>query len=172
MKKVDHSVNWFLGGDDGRKILTEYDYDVTDTDNPVSRNFSLKQIKKTYTTDATTKNDPNARALMALLGYRIDEDTSTDGLDLANITPELRQMGSSQHSLPILLTQQGRLYAQKQSGDDVFINSENRQDYILFGTSQGLLQVVDAKQVKKSLALYPKKSLKTSQKPLRKKVAL
>lgn len=45
---------------------------------------------------------------MALLGYRIDEDTSTDGLDLANITPELRQMGSSQHSLPILLTQQGR----------------------------------------------------------------
>ena len=158
-----------LGGDDGRKILTEYDYDVTDTDNPVSRNFSLKQIKKTYTTDATTKNDPNARALMALLGYRIDEDTSTDGLDLANITPELRQMGSSQHSLPILLTQQGRLYAQKQSGDDVFINSENRQDYILFGTSQGLLQVVDAKTGKEKFSFVPKEIIENQSETFKEK---
>ncbi|MEK5794577.1 hypothetical protein VXE63_21170, partial [Acinetobacter nosocomialis] len=66
-------------------------------------------------------------------------------------------------------TQQGRLYAQKQSGDDVFINSENRQDYILFGTSQGLLQVVDAKTGKEKFSFVPKEIIENQSETFKEK---
>lgn len=51
------------------------------------------------------------------------------------------QMGSVIHSTPLLLTQKGALEI-----DKGVISSKDREDYILFGTTQGVLHVVKAGQ--------------------------
>lgn len=126
----------------GRKLLTNYVYDSTKTD-PVSNDFNLIKVNYTYTTDAQTKTDPNAKYLMALLGYKLADNAVVEDIDFSAQTADLRQMGSSPHSLPILLTQEGKSVAKMVSGKAV-LDSENREDYILFGTTQGLLTVVKA----------------------------
>lgn len=131
----------------GRKLLTDYTFGG-------STNLDLNQISYTYTTDTATKADPKARALMALLGYTIPETTQTSGLDLTKLTPDLRQMGSVMHSLPLLLTQSGQPVATLNNGK-VVIDSSDRQDYVLFGTTQGLVQVVDAKDGVEKFSFIP-----------------
>lgn len=56
--------------------------------------------------------------------------------------PGKYQMGSVIHSTPVLLTQKGTLAYDKLGG----FSSQNREDYILFGTTQGVLHVVKAGQ--------------------------
>ena len=51
------------------------------------------------------------------------------------------QMGSVIHSTPVLLTQKGALEI-----DKGVISSKDREDYILFGTTQGVLHIVKAGQ--------------------------
>ncbi len=70
-------------------------------------------------------------------------DTTNDPKkdDLHNLL-QLRQVGAVMHSAPLLLTNKGR------TGYDAVnkkIITENREDYILFGSTQGLLHVVRAK---------------------------
>lgn len=130
----------------GRKLLTDYVFDNTKTE-PVSKNLDLNRIDYTYTTNETTKTDnPNrVRGLMALLGYNISSDTNTEGLILSNASATLRQMGSVYHSLPVLLTQEGKAIAEVNAiTKKVQISSTGRKDYVMFGTTQGLLSVVDA----------------------------
>lgn len=131
----------------GRNLLTDYTYNG-------ATNLDLNQISYTYTTDSATKADSKSRGLMALLGYSIPESASTNGFDLTTITPDLRQMGSVMHSLPVLLTQSGLAVAALKDGK-VVIDSTNRQDYVLFGTTQGLLHVVDAKTGVEKFSFIP-----------------
>ncbi|MBV7308527.1 hypothetical protein KVY11_07510 [Acinetobacter sp. CWB-G5] len=136
----------------GRKLLTDYAY----KDTQVKKDLNLVQIKHTYTVDKETKSDTTyARALMGLLGYVISNDTDTEDLDLSNQTASLRQMGSVYHSTPLLLTQSGKAEATKVEGK-VVINTSNRDDYVLFGSTQGLLQVVDADTGVEKFAFVPK----------------
>ncbi len=132
----------------GRKILTEYTYDGTQPSiEQISRNFDLTRINYTYTTDTKTQTDnpSRVRGLMALLGYQIAVNTDTNGLNLTGIEPTLRQMGSVYHSLPVLLTQEGKAVAEKNAtSGKVQISTTGRKDYVMFGTTQGLLSVVDA----------------------------
>ncbi|RTE46275.1 hypothetical protein EJJ36_07050 [Acinetobacter junii] len=143
-----------------RKILTDYKYDGTQ-DEPISRDFNLTQISSSYTTDAKTKTDDasRVRGLMALLGYNITDGTSTNGLDLSGETATLRQMGSVYHSLPVLLTQEGKTEAKRVTDADgnskVVIESTGREDYVMFGTTQGLLSVVDAKYGTEKFSFVP-----------------
>lgn len=44
------------------------------------------------------------------------------------------------HSTPIQLTQEGRVYLDKNNQ----IKTEKRKDYLLFGSTQGILHVVDS----------------------------
>jgi type IV pilus assembly protein PilY1 len=82
---------------------------------------------------------------MALLGYNINSDTATEGLALTNNSATLRQMGSVYHSLPILLTQEGKSVATRNATTKkIEISTTGRHDYVMFGTTQGLLSVVDA----------------------------
>lgn len=140
-----------------RKILTDYVYD----DGEISRDFNLKQISSSYTTDTETKTDDasRVRGLMALLGYNISDGTETNGLDLSGVTATLRQMGSVYHSLPVLLTQQGKTVAKKVTDTDgksrVVIESTGREDYIMFGTTQGLLSVVEAETGVEKFSFVP-----------------
>ncbi|MEG2636250.1 MAG: hypothetical protein RSA09_06955 [Acinetobacter sp.] len=141
----------------GRKLLTDYAYDGTLTaDERVKKDLNLVQVKHTYTIDNKTKTDTNyARALMGLLGYVISNDTNTDGLDLSNQTATLRQMGSVSHSKPLLITQSGKAEATKVGGK-VVIDTTNRDDYVLFGTTQGSVQVVNANTGVEKFAFVPK----------------
>lgn len=142
-----------------RKILTEYSYDGTlDYDSRVTRNYNLTQIDHTYTTNNQTKNDNSARVrgLMALLGYDISSTTDTNGLDLTTVTPAIRQMGSVYHSLPVLLTQEGKAVAEKNSVGKIQISTIGRKDYAMFGTTQGLLSVVNANTGIEKFSFLPK----------------
>ncbi len=142
-----------------RTLLTDYSYDGTKpTGEQIGRNLNLEQIKYTYTTDAKTKTDTTyASPLMGLLGYNISADTNTNGLDLSNQIATVRQMGSILHSNPILLTQEGKAIASKNSETGkISVGSTNREDYVLFGTTQGLLQVVNATTGVEKFAFVPK----------------
>lgn len=147
----------------GRNLLTDYSYDDSKTENEKEgRDFNLVQIKYTYTTDNKTKTDAKyARSLMALLGYDIPTEVVTNGYDLDGQNPSiatLRQMGSISHSLPVLLTQEGKAVAKLIDGK-VVITSEDRKDYVMFGTTQGLLHVVDAKDGTEKFSFLPKEML-------------
>jgi len=145
-------------GKTARKLFTDYAYDGTKSvnDGRVTQNLNLTQIKHTYTADAKTKTDTTyARALMGLLGYVISNDADTNGLDLSGQTASLSQMGSVYHSKPLLLTQSGKAEAIRVSGK-VTIDTNKRDDYVLFGTTQGLVQVVDAITGVEKFAFVPK----------------
>lgn len=97
------------------------------------------------------KYDTNRGYLFSLLGYNVDAahpDTITKST-LATAT-ELRQVGAVMHSSPILITNKGKItYTNYQLG------SSNRENYVLFGTTQGLLHVVDAETGKEKFAFVP-----------------
>lgn len=85
------------------------------------------------------KNDPQKNYWLNLLGYNV---VATDSIaSAADLTgkPELRQIGSTMHSTPILLTQEGKITA-----INGVLDTTDRKDYLLFGTTQGLLHVVKA----------------------------
>ncbi|MEB3767233.1 pilus assembly protein PilC [Acinetobacter sp. MD2] len=100
------------------------------------------------------KNDPQRNYWLSLLGYDIAED-NTDSLDLfATKTATLRQLGADMHSTPILLTQGGKIESD--------LSTKNREDYLLFGTTQGLLHVID-KDGKEVFAFVPNEMMESSQ---------
>ena len=92
--------------------------------------------------------DQNKNYWLNLLGFRVPE-TSQDYSLVTLPKMELRQLGASLHSRPILLTQTGRIFV-----DNGRMKSANRQDYLLFGSTQGVLHVVDD-QGKEVLAFVP-----------------
>src|SRR5690606_20784126 len=65
-----------------------------------------------------------------------------DSVSLASLaeTTELRQIGSVMHSSPILLTQEGKIVVNGST-----VTTTGRKDYLLFGSTQGILHVVDDK---------------------------
>lgn len=147
----------------GRRLFTEYSFDGTEEEGKqVSRNFDLKQINYDYTTNSETKTDSSARVrgLMSLLGYSIADTTDTSDLDLSTTTATLRQMGSIYHSLPVLLTQEGMAVATRNATTkQVEISSIGRKDYVMFGTTQGLLSVVDASTGVEKFSFVPKEMI-------------
>src|SRR5690606_12755155 len=84
-------------------------------------------------------NDPDKNYWLNLLGYNVGAAETDVNLDSLAAKPEFRQVGSIMHSTPILLTQRGKITYS--SGT---IDTTDRDDYLLFGSTQGLLHVVDA----------------------------
>lgn len=147
-----------------RTLLTDYSYDGTKpVAEQVSRNLNLLKIDYTYTINAKTKTDSTySRALMSLLGFNIPSNISTADLDLSKYTATVRQMGSILHSRPILITQQGKAVAVKDSiTGKVSIGSTNREDYVLFGTTQGLVHVVNADSGVEKFSFVPKEIIES-----------
>ncbi len=116
-----------------RTLLTNRQVDSSGVS---SESTTLKKIDLNYLTTA----DPNRGYLISLLGYQVDatqpQNITTDSLKVA---PELRQIGAVMHSSPLLFTNKGKI---DYSGDALI--ADNREDYVLFGTTQGLLHVVKA----------------------------
>ena len=105
----------------------------------------LKKVNVTtlFGTDSNTAlfvNDPDKNYWLNLLGYNVGAAES--GITLANLTakPELRQVGAVMHSTPLLLTQSGKITV----GSGGVLDTTDRNDYLLFGSTQGLLHVVNA----------------------------
>lgn len=99
---------------------------------------ALRQLKVSDLTDSTYKNDPNRGYLVSLLGYSVD--VSNPAAINLTTAPELRQIGAVMHSSPILITNKGSVQY-----DEVLkkMVSSSRDDYVLYGTTQGLIHVVD-----------------------------
>ena len=129
--------------------------------------------RKVYTSNGTTllpitesyiMEAPATRGYyLGLMGYDLTDAqvtalTSSFNLStLPTTTNELRQIGAVMHSTPVLLTQSGQITnvpakaAQAATADkpaqeaqDAYNDTTNRDDYILFGTTQGVLHVVKA----------------------------
>jgi len=135
---------------ENRKLLTNRIIDGTGSTAKFVNSTNLRQVK---VSDLTTdyKYDVNRGYLISLLGYKVDAENpdSITSTSLAN-TSELRQVGAVMHSSPILITNKGKItYTNYQLG------SSNREDYVLFGTTQGLLHVVDAETGKEKFAFVP-----------------
>lgn len=127
-----------------RKILTNRQI-ATTSPYTASEANSLKKVNLTtlFGTDSSTAlfvNDPDKNYWLNLLGYNVGA-TESD-ITLANLTakPELRQVGSVMHSTPLLLTQSGKISV----GSGGVLDTTDRDDYLLFGSTQGLLHVVHA----------------------------
>lgn len=104
---------------ENRKLLTNR---VVSTTGTVSEGTTLTAIKRTdYDTNGAAVNDPKKTDILQLL--------------------DLRQVGAIMHSSPLLLSNKGKV--NYDSTTDA-LSTTNREDYILFGSTQGLLHVVKA----------------------------
>lgn len=146
-----------------RLLLTDFSY----KDGTVSQNLNLtwyddsdKKTKFNAITTAYNLNGsaPYRAALMGLLGY----ENAVGGQDLTQgtVTGKLPQIGAILHSKPVLLTQSG-LPTVTGTSTSATIDTTNRDDYILFGSTQGVLHVLDAKNGKGNevFAFIPKEMI-------------
>ena len=144
-----------------RLLLTDFNY----KDGTVSQNLNLswyddsdKKTKFNAINTAYNLNGsaPYRAALMGLLGY----ENAVDGEDLTTqtVTGKLPQIGAILHSKPLLLTQSG-LPTVTGTKTSAIIDTTDRDDYILFGSTQGVLHIVDAKYGKEAFAFVPKEMI-------------
>lgn len=128
----------------------------------------LTSITATSYIDST---DPDKAYLYSLLGYNLQAaqftDPSTITASLLATTPRFSKVGMIIHSRPVLLTQGGKVVIDA-SGNST---TTGRQDYALFGSTQGVLHVVEASGVdagKEKFAFVPHEMI-TAQKEYFKK---
>lgn len=118
-----------------RKVLTNRDVSL----GVWGGGTNLRQVTRADLTNSTYKADnANNSYLMALLGYNVNDLSNPTSTTL---NKELRQIGAVMHSSPLLITNKGKIAYDK---DVKRLSSEGREDYILFGTTQGVLHVVKA----------------------------
>ncbi|AWA46885.1 pilus assembly protein PilC [Acinetobacter junii] len=125
-----------------RTIYTNREITGTAAPYAASEIGSLKKVNVTTLfgtgTTALFANDPDKNYWLNLLGYNVPATGTVTLADLIT-KPELRQVGAVMHSTPILLTQSGKI-----SYTSGTIDTTDRDDYLLFGSTQGLLHVVRA----------------------------
>lgn len=126
-----------------RKILTDRIYLSGSGANSVfgASNNELRQVKPVDLVDSNYKNDEYRSYLVRALGYNIDAATPPTSLDDLKTAVEFRQTGAVMHSQPILVTNKGKLEFNESTQT---MGSTGREDYVLFGTTQGALHVVKA----------------------------
>lgn len=144
-----------------RLLLTDFSYKdkVIAQDLNVSwfdtadQKIKFNAISTQYNLDSTA---PYRQALMNLLGF----ENAMGGEDLTSVlaSGKVPQIGAVLHSKPILLTQSG-LPEVTGTSSSAIIDTKNRDDYILFGSTQGVLHVVDADDGKEVFAFVPKEMI-------------
>lgn len=135
-----------------RKLLTNRTANGTGISATFNGGGTLRQVQLTDLTDTTYKNDANRAYLVSLLGYNLDVTTPPTSIDNLLTQKPLRQVGAVMHSYPVLVTNKGKLSYNKANK---VMESTGREDYILFGTTQGLLHVVDAETGEEKFAFVP-----------------
>lgn len=135
-----------------RKLFTNRKAVVSNGTTTFGGTGSLRQIELADIENTTYKNDPNRGYLLSLLGYNIDLSKLPTTVNNLKAQPALRQMGAVMHSYPVLVTNKGKLEYNKSKKA---MEAKDREDYILFGTTQGLLHVVDAETGVEKFAFVP-----------------
>lgn len=103
---------------ENRKLLTNR----VITNGVASTGSSLTRIeRKNYASGGSAENDPKEEDIKTLL--------------------DLRQLGAVMHSSPLLLSNEGKMTYNASTKQ---LESSGREDYVLFGSTQGLLHVVKA----------------------------
>ena len=114
--------------------------DATAAEDTSLHKVNLESLLSADTSKGLFVSDPKKNYWLNALGYNVAEGAT--GITLTNLpTVENRQVGAVMHSTPILLTQQGKIGIDTTTKQIV---STNRQDYLLFGSTQGILHVVKA----------------------------
>ncbi|CAM4184094.1 pilus assembly protein [Acinetobacter pragensis] len=141
-----------------RKIFTDRKIDAQGVNSAVSDDSNLVQVKtadlKVLNTANNFSKDPKRGYIASLFGYDVgatmakglEDDTSTATQTnfanyLTNNNATLRQMGAVMHSKPVLITQSGTTSYNDETGD---LTYTDRDDLIVFGSTQGLLHIVRA----------------------------
>ncbi len=114
---------------------------------PIKKNRSIylqdnSELKKLDVDQLKDKDTTDNRYLLNLLGYNVP---ITGDYDLSTAS-DLQQMGASIYSKPVFFTTQASFSDGSYS---------DRLDYLLFGTKQGLIQIVNADNGKEVLAFLP-----------------
>ncbi|WP_151869779.1 pilus assembly protein [Acinetobacter sp. TUM15509] len=136
---------------ENRKLLTNRLGSGTGTSAVFGSSSTLRRVTSADLSDTLYQNDPNRGYLMLLLGYGVDP-ANPNAITTASLSasPELRQIGAVMHSSPLLITNKGTI-----NYSNGTLSSSNREDYVLFGTTQGLLHIVDAKTGQEKFAFVP-----------------
>ncbi|USA46862.1 PilC/PilY family type IV pilus protein [Acinetobacter sp. C26M] len=166
LAKLKNLKNKTDNSDPTRPIITErkilINRDCQQIANTTTYQFTevgaLKTIDNKYLdvkcgSGTTSQTDAKGYLLMNLLGYNVGNAATTADLTEANRTNW--QVGMNLHSTPIKLTQEATFNTDN--------SIKERKDYMLFGTTQGLLHVVDAKTGEETFAFVPNEMLENSQ---------
>lgn len=166
LAKLKNLKNKTDNSDPTKPIITErkvlINRDCQQIDNTTTYQFTevgaLKTINNKYLdvkcgSSTTARPDDKGYLLMNLLGYNVGNAATTADLTEANRTNW--KVGMNLHSTPVKLTQEAVFNADN--------SVKERKDYMLFGTTQGLLHVVDAKTGEESFAFVPNEMLENTQ---------
>jgi type IV pilus assembly protein PilY1 len=142
-----------------RVVYSNRECDTKSSNTPkYQQALSLTQITHTYyQAKCGSDLDPYRQEFMALLGYqiKIQQATNQNSTNTSTITESLavdstaRKMGMSLHSTPLKITQNakmqnGAIQTRKVTVGGASVVEEDRDDYVVFGSTQGMLHVVDA----------------------------
>lgn len=166
LTKLKNLKNKTDNSDPTKPIITErkvlINRDCQQIDNTTTYQFTevgaLKTINNKYLdikcgSATTARPDDKGYLLMNLLGYNVGNAATTADLTEANRTNW--KVGMNLHSTPVKLTQEAVFNADN--------SVKERKDYMLFGTTQGVLHVVDAKTGEESFAFVPNEMLENTQ---------
>ena len=161
-----------------RKIYVE-DYETLASKKPILRELSVdnagKPIGFNLLVDANAYTQQNQRRLLNFLGF--DKAISKDGqqidlvassevalaeiitseLTLVQPTKDIKVLGGVVHSTPTAISYDATLDENGRVTDDL----SKRDDYVLFGSMDGALHLVDADDGKETVAIIPKAMLLT-----------
>ena len=107
--------------------------------------------------DTDTYTELNKRRLLSFLGFDVvltdnGEETEVEKLKLTQPTNEVKVLGGVVHSKPAAISYSATL-------DDNGRITNTRDDYVLFGSMDGALHLVDADKGEETYAIIPKKML-------------
>lgn len=166
LAKLKNLKNKTDNSDPTKPIITErkvlINRDCQQIDNTTTYQFTevgaLKTINNKYLdvkcgSSTTARSDDKGYLLMNLLGYNVGNAATT--VDLTEVNRTNWKVGMNLHSTPVKLTQEAVFNADN--------SVKERKDYMLFGTTQGLLHVVDAKTGEENFAFVPNEMLENTQ---------
>lgn len=148
------------------RTLYVEDYTTADDKTPILRKIGVdgdgKPVGFAALKDPVAYSQLNQRRLLSFLGFGqvLTNDgqpttpitTATKDLSLAQPTAEIKLLGGVVHSKPEAISYGSKL-------DEKGNITNPREDYLLFGSMDGALHLVDAKEGKENFAIIPREML-------------
>lgn len=113
---------------------------------------ALTQVTVQALNTGALRNSPAKNHWLNLLGYDVAENEVVNFNRLSE-KAELRQLGATMHSSPLVLTQSGKTFVNNRNE----LKESNRDDYVVYGSTQGVLHIVDADTGEEKFAFVPQK---------------